>query len=271
MESKNLVNTATNAALASGDKIVKYLGYLADSDIKFKRERDMVTEADRLSEDIIFTKIRQAFPEHDILLEERGLVRGCASDALGYKWVIDPLDGTTNFAHGIPVFAVSISVVHWDTPVIGVIYDPVSRELFCAERGKGAFLNDERIRVSSVNTLCHSVVATGFPYDMSNNKENNIRDFCHVVTEVQGIRRMGVASLDLAYVACGRFDGYWEPGLASWDMAAGTVIVREAGGNVTNYEGGEFKLDGRQIVASNGVIHSELLRLLSANRYYMEE
>jgi myo-inositol-1(or 4)-monophosphatase len=181
------------------------------------------------------------------------------------------LDGTTNFAHGVPIFAVSIAVTHLGIAVAGVIYNPVSRELFRAECESGAFLNDKKIAVSAVSSISHSLVATGFPYDMRDDGDNNVRDFGRVVREVQGIRRMGVASLDLAYVACGRFDGFWEPGLAPWDMAAGWVLVREAGGIVTDYSGGEFRLDDRQIVASNGVIHSELLRLLSTNSCCLEE
>ena len=264
MISEKLLEVATDAALASGDRIVKYLGHLGD--IRFKREKDMVTEADRLSEEIIVTKIKQAFPEHDILAEERGLVRGDGIGEAEYTWVIDPLDGTTNFAHGVPIFAVSVCVTNLGIPVAGVVYDPVSGELFRAEHGRGAFLNDKKIAVSAVSSISHSLVATGFPYDMSNDRDNNVRDFCRVVREAQGTRRMGVASLDLAYVACGRFDGFWEPGLAPWDVAAGWVLVREAGGTVTDYQGGEFRMDNRRIVASNGIIHCELLGLLQTDR-----
>lgn len=264
MIGKKLSEVATDAALASGDRIIKYLGNL--DDIRFKREKDMVTEADRLSEEIIVTKIKQAFPKHDILAEERGLVRGNGTCEAEYTWVIDPLDGTTNFAHGVPIFAVSIGVTHLGIPVAGVVYNPVSKELFRAEHDRGAFLNDKRITVSAVSSVSHSLVATGFPYDMRDERDNNVRDFCRIVGEVQGIRRMGVASLDLAYVACGRFDGFWEPGLAPWDVAAGYVLVREAGGTVTDYQGGEFALDNRRIVASNGIIHCELLRFLQTDR-----
>ncbi len=264
MMGKKLLDVATEAALASGDKIVEYLGH--PGDVEFKREKDMVTKADRLSEEIIITKIRQDFPKHHILAEERGLVRGNGESEAEYTWVVDPLDGTTNFAHGVPMFAVSIGVIHSGVPVIGVVYNPVSKELFRAELGQGAFLNEEAISVSSVSSICHSLVGTGFPYDMEDEEDNNVRDFCRVVAEVQDVRRMGVASLDLAYVACGRFDAYWEPGLAPWDVAAGAVLVREAGGMATDYEGREFILENQQIVASNGIIHTELLRLLRTKR-----
>lgn len=251
---------SVEAALSAGDALMKKLGRITRVD--FKGERDLVTEADRMSEEMLVSAIRKAFPGHRICAEERGCV-GEHDTEDEFEWFIDPLDGTTNFAHGLPIFAVSIGLARRGALVLGVVYNPASKELFHAQSGQGAFLNGMRIRVSRVSDIRCSLLATGFPYDLSNRADNNLDAFTRVTTRAQAVRRLGAASIDLAYVACGRFDGYWEPGLAPWDMAAGVVLVREAGGVVTGYSGGEFVPDGRQIAASNGVVHEGLLEALA--------
>lgn len=255
-----LREVAVEAALSAGDALMKKFGHI--SRVDFKGERDLVTEADRMSEEVIISTIRKTFPKHRICAEERGRIEGGGTQN-EFEWFIDPLDGTTNFAHGVPIFAVSIGLGRCGTLVLGVVYNPVSKELFYAQSGQGAFLNGMRTTVSEVSKIRHALLATGFPYDMNDNTDTNLDSFTRIATRVQGVRRFGVASIDLAYVACGRFDAFWEPGLAPWDMAAGVVLVREAGGVVTNYSGGEFRLHRGQIAASNGKIHDSLLEILS--------
>jgi len=183
-----------------------------------------------------------------------------------FQWIIDPLDGTTNYAHNFPVFTVSVALAKNKEIVIGVVFDPMRNEMFSAIKGEGVYLNGKKIRVSSVDDLDKSLVATGFPYDIRVSKENNIIHFNNFVTRVQGIRRCGSAAMDLCYVACGRFDGFWELKLKPWDMAAGALIVHEAGGRISDFQDGEFSLFDAEILASNGLIHSQMVNVLQLGK-----
>lgn len=220
---------------------------------------DIVTDADRASEQYIMESISSNFPGHDILTEETVTY----STGSEWLWIVDPLDGTVNFAHGFPHFCVSVAIAHKDELVAGMVYDPLKGERFWAVRGGGSFLNGRNIRVSTAGSLNKSLVATGFPYDKARSKENNILEFSRVVVKVQGIRRPGSAALDLVYVASGRFDGFWELKLKPWDQAAGMLIVEEAGGKVTDRCGAEADFRCTNIVATNGLIHEELLEVLA--------
>jgi myo-inositol-1(or 4)-monophosphatase len=219
---------------------------------------DIVTDADRASEEIILEAIRREYPDHDILTEETDI----ESTGARWLWIVDPLDGTVNFAHGFPHFCISIALMDRGELVAGMIHDPLRKENFWAAQGKGAFLNGARIRVSTADRLSRSIVATGFPYDRATSPINNVAEFTRVVTRVQGIRRAGSAALDLAYVASGRFDGFWELKLKAWDQAAGMLIVQEAGGRVTDRFGKPTTCYTDAIVATNGLIHDELVSRL---------
>src|SRR5260370_11026464 len=223
--------------------------------IEYKGEADLVTAADRKSETLIRERIRALWPGHDILGEEEGL-RDTGSE---YRWYVDPLDGTTNFAHGFPVFCVSLALQHKNETIAGLCYDPTRDELFAAERGKGAYLNDRPIHVSKISKLSESLVGTGFP-SHKRHKNPNIHFYHQLTLRSHGVRRAGSAAVDLAYVACGRFDGFWEFNLNPWDTSAGVVLVREAGGVVGNFSGGPFDISSREVLASNGLIHEELLK-----------
>lgn len=227
--------------------------------VRFKGTIDMVTEADQASERLIAGRLRECFPSHELLAEEGS--RGASADSR-YRWLVDPLDGTTNFAHGLPTFAVSIALEEAGTPVVGVVYDPMRDELFVARRGAGATRNDAPVRVSATDQLLGSLLVTGFSYDLAHRaRQAEIwRDF---LTQVQAIRQTGSAALNLCYIAAGRLDGYWERGIAPWDVAAGAVMVSEAGGMVTNLSGGPFRADDRQILASNGSLHPDLLAVIA--------
>lgn len=227
--------------------------------IEYKGAINIVTDADLISEEMILDGIRREFPGHDILSEESDARESGAE----YRWIVDPLDGTTNYAHGFPVFCVSIALQRNGNAVMGCIYNPMLDEMFTAEAGAGAFLNGERLRVSEVGDFSKSFLATGFPYDLRTNRNNNINYFISLAKKTLAIRRAGSAALDLAYTAAGRFDGFWELKLHPWDTAAGLLMVREAGGNVTDISGGEYTLESDSIAASNGLIHAELIRQLS--------
>jgi myo-inositol-1(or 4)-monophosphatase len=222
--------------------------------VEYKGEADLVTVADRNSEALIRDRIRQHWPTHDILGEEGGL-QDTGSD---YRWYVDPLDGTTNFAHGFPVFCVSMGLDYKGSRVAGVIYDPTRDELFAAEQGSGAYLNRQRIHVSKTANLAESLLATGFP-SHKRHQNPNIFFYHQITLHTHGVRRAGSAALDLCCVACGRFDGFWEFNLNPWDTAAGVLIVEEAGGTVTDFRGGPFQLHGRETLASNGLVHPALL------------
>jgi myo-inositol-1(or 4)-monophosphatase len=229
-------------------------------EIIYKGEVDLVTETDRRSEAVIVARLREHFPGHAIVAEEGG---GAAAAGAKYCWHVDPVDGTTNFAHGYPCFAVSIGLAEDGAPVAGVVFNPVSGEMFTAARDEGAYLNGKRIHVSPVEKLAHSLVATGFPTHQRKSSAN-INYYWEFTLRSHGVRRDGSAALDLCSVACGRFDGFWEFGLNSWDTAAGMLLVQEAGGMVTDFAGDPYHLGGPRLLASNGRIHGEMQEV--ANR-----
>ncbi|MFZ0199172.1 MAG: inositol monophosphatase family protein [Candidatus Sulfotelmatobacter sp.] len=232
--------------------------------IEYKGDADLVTAADRAAEALIRDRIRAQWPSHDVLGEEQGL----SDQGSDYRWYIDPLDGTTNFAHGYPVFCVSIALEHRgleqrssgnsDARIAAVIYDPTRDELFTAEQGRGAWLNGETIHVSKTAALRESLLGTGFP-SHKRHKNPNIYFYHQITLLTHGVRRAGSAALDLCNVACGRYDGFWEFNLNPWDTAAGALIVEEAGGRVTRFDGSPFELNSRETVASNGLLHEALL------------
>jgi myo-inositol-1(or 4)-monophosphatase len=222
--------------------------------IEYKGDVDLVTEADRASEALLLDRISATFPRHDLIGEE-GSRRESGSD---YRWYIDPLDGTTNFAHGYPVFCVSLGLEHKGDIVAGVIYDPTRDEMFAAEKGSGAYLNQRRMHVSTTEKLMESLLATGFP-SHKRHKNPNIHFYHQITLRSHGVRRAGSAALDLANVASGRYDGFWEFNLNAWDVAAGVLLVEEAGGQVTGFQGQPFRVNDRDVTASNGRIHAEML------------
>ncbi len=222
--------------------------------IEYKGEADLVTEADRASEKLILERIRAQWPSHEVIGEE-----GTKIETGGdYRWYVDPLDGTTNFAHSFPVFCVSLGLAFQGKRKAAVLYDPTRDELFAAERDKGAFLNGQKIEVSKVSKLAQSLVSTGFP-SHKRHKNPNIYFYHQLTLRSHGVRRAGSAALDLASVACGRYDGFWEFNLNAWDTAAGILIVEEAGGKVTGFQGQDLAITDRDVLASNGLIHAELL------------
>ena len=226
--------------------------------VEFKGKYDLVTEADRQSESLIVSMIRRQFPDHDILAEEDDYGRQGSE----YRWIIDPLDGTTNYAHGFPWFSVSIGLEIRGRLELGTVYNPYVGEMYFAHRGAGAYLNERRLRVSSIDTLEQSLLATGFAYDHKKSRANNHDFFVRFQHAAQACRRPGVASLDLACVAAGRFDGFWEMKLKPWDLAAGILLVEEAGGLVTDFDGRQMTLDSLECMASNRLIHSEMQQIL---------
>lgn len=227
--------------------------------VEYKGDVDLVTEADRASEALITRRIRERWPGHNILGEE-GTRTEQGSE---YRWYVDPLDGTTNFAHGFPVFCVSLGLEHNDERVAAVIFDPTRDEMFTAQKGGGAFLNGRPIHVSTISNLAECLVATGFP-SHKRHKNPNIFFYHQITLKTHGVRRAGSAALDLCDVACGRFDGFWEFNLNPWDTAAGVLMVEEAGGRVTRFDGQPFRIDSRETLASNGLVHDALLREFQA-------
>jgi myo-inositol-1(or 4)-monophosphatase len=222
--------------------------------VEYKGDADLVTIADRKSEILIRERIKNDWPTHDVLGEEQGLT-DTGSD---YRWYVDPLDGTTNFAHGFPVFCVSIALEFRKQRIAGVVYDPTRDEMFAAEKGSGAYLNQQRIQVSKTANLAECLVATGFP-SHKRHKNPNIYFYHQITLRTHGVRRAGSAALDLCCVACGRFDGFWEFNLNPWDTAAGVLIVEEAGGRVTDFHDGPFQINSRETLASNGHAHASLV------------
>ena len=252
----NYLNVAIEAAREAGKFLKLNLGKVKSIETK-KEEINLVTEIDRESESRIIQIIRRNFPHHDILAEESGGKSG-GSD---YRWIIDPLDGTTNYTHAFPVFSVSIALEYRGEVILGVVYDPNFDELFYAEKGKGAFLNGRRITVSKTDKLIKSMLATGFPYNIKENPDHCVEHFVNFLMTAQAIRRLGSAAIDLVYVACGRLDGFWEVNLNPWDVAAGQLIVKEAGGKVTGFLGEEFNIYSKRILASNGLIHDQMIEV----------
>lgn len=251
---------ATDAARAGGEILRE--GLSRDVTVHMKGRREVVTDLDDASERAVLESIRAAFPDDPIIAEE-------SAPALRESrrvWIVDPLDGTNNYAHGYPFFSVAVAVEEGGSLAVGVVYDPLRDELFVAEREGGATLNGRPIHVSKAGALRESLVATGFPYERSENTDNNLANLNRLVLAVRGIRRGGSAELDLAYVACGRLDGFWELGLKTWDVAAGGLIVREAGGRVTNFDGGAWDHRLGDIVASNGAIHDQMVEIVRTSR-----
>lgn len=226
--------------------------------VEYKGEFNPVTEVDRLCEQAIVKMISDAFPEHDILTEETPFKKKGSA----WKWIIDPLDGTTNYFHGVPCFCVSIGLEVEGEVKLGVVYVPTLNELFHAEKGKGAFLNNEQITVSRIDRLNKSLIGTGFPYDVHEHADFYLRYFRQFLTKSFAVRRPGSAAIDLSYLAAGRFDGFWEFKLHAWDVAAASLIVTEAGGKITDFEGRPFDIYSDEILASNGLIHQEMLQAM---------
>ncbi|MEW6457339.1 MAG: inositol monophosphatase family protein [Acidobacteriota bacterium] len=249
--------------LEFGKRIAKEAGLILKErfgkveDVDYKGAVNLVTEADFVSQDFTKKEINRNFPEHGILSEEN-LEENSSSN---FRWIIDPLDGTTNYAHNFPIFSVSIALEENKEIVLGVVYNPILDELFWAEKGKGAYLNGSRIKVSSVSSLSESLLATGFPYDIRESDENNLNYFSKFALRAQAIRRCGSAALDMCYVGCGRFDGYWEIKLSPWDVAAGILIVKEADGMVSDFNGSEIDMYSKEVLASNGKIHSQMIQI----------
>jgi myo-inositol-1(or 4)-monophosphatase len=248
---------ALDAARGAGQLLREELG--GTRRIRHKRSViDLVTEMDQRAEAFIVERLLGAFPDHAVLAEESGATDGRSE----YRWLIDPLDGTTNYAHGLPVFAVSVALERAGVVELGVAYDPSRDECFVAERARGATLNGEAIRVSSVDALDQALLVTGFPYDIRTTSETNLPEYATLSVRAQAVRRLGSAVIDLCYVACGRLEGFWELALGPWDMAAGGLIVQEAGGRVTNVRGGPWRLEGPGVLATNGRVHDAILTAL---------
>lgn len=254
-----MLNFAIQTAREAGRLLAERMGRLVQ--ITNKGEIDLVTEGDLAAEKLIIERIKSHYPRHSILAEESGeaIVAGAAGSE--WKWIVDPLDGTTNYAHGYPCFCVSIAVERAGSMELGVIYDPLRDEMFTAERGQGAALNERRIRVSQIEDLNRAMVCTGFPYDVRE-RPQFAHHFTNFTLHAQAVRRDGSAALDLAYVACGRFDGFWEDGLNPWDIAAGVLIVEEAGGRVTDFTGRPLDIYTPKVLVSNGLIHESMMRVL---------
>ena len=253
-----MLNFAIETARDAGHILLEKFGRKIN--ISKKGDINLVTEADLASEALIIERIKSYHPKHSILAEEAGNAVVVGGEST-WKWIVDPLDGTTNFAHGYPCFCVTVALEHQGEIVLGVTFDPTRSEMFSAERGRGASLNGKPARVSDTEALSESLIVTGFPYDFKR-REDFARHLTQFLIESRGVRRDGSAAIDMAYVACGRFDGFWEEGLNPWDMAAGLLLIEEAGGQVTGYHGSKFDIYQPPIVASNGLIHGQMLDVL---------
>ena len=251
-------------ALSSAKKAGRILreGMTRGLTISYKGDLNLVTQIDTLSEQMIVGEIRKHFRDHQILAEEGHNYESASP----YRWIIDPLDGTTNYAHRFPYFCVSIGVEFEASMILGVIYDPIHQELFVAEKGQGATLNDRPIGVSPIFDLKEALLVTGFAYNVRTDVNNNLSHFSNLVKKAQGVRRMGSAALDLCYVASGRFDGFWELNLRPWDTAAGCLIVTEAGGTMTDFSGNPFSIDHPETLATNGKIHPAMVASLTKGK-----
>ena len=247
-------------ATEGGKVLTKYWGNLSHIQRK-SFAWDLVTEADKESEEIILQLLSEKYPSHTILSEESGLTQAKESK---YCWVVDPLDGTTNYTHQYPMVSVSVALTFQGEPIVGVVYNPILNEMFQAGRGLGSTLNQQSIHVSKISSLENSLLATGFAYDRAKTVDTNYPEFCHLTHHSQGVRRGGSAAIDLAYVAAGRLDGYWERGLHPWDIAAGIILIEEAGGKVTSYEGNHLVLESGRLMASNGHIHQKIIQELKS-------
>jgi myo-inositol-1(or 4)-monophosphatase len=256
-----LLNVMVQAAIKAGRGLSRDFGEVENLQVSLKGPGDFVSAADRRADQTLIAELRKARPSYGFLTEETGTIEG--SDG-SHRWIIDPLDGTTNFLHGIPVFAVSIALEREGQIVAGVVLNPILNELYVAERGSGAFLNDRRLRVAGRRHLADTVIATGTPHMGKANHAAYLAEMRAVMSRTAGVRRVGAAALDLAWVASGRYDGFWEHGLFPWDMAAGLLLIREAGGFVSDAAGGEDIFGSGSVVAGNEAIHGQLLGLLEA-------
>ncbi len=254
-----LLNVMVQAAMKAGRSLSRDFGEVQNLQVSMKGPGDYVSQADRRAEDIIFTELSKARPGYAFLMEERGAVEGSDDQ---HRWIVDPLDGTTNFLHGIPIFSISIALERQGQLVAGVVYNPAMDELYTAERGGGAFLNDRRLRVAARSKLTDTVIGTGIPHLGRGHHGHYLVELRNVMTETAGIRRMGAVALDLAFVAAGRLDGFWEDGMNPWDLGAGIILIREAGGFVSDKHGGQEIFGTKSIVAGNEAIHAALLKTL---------
>jgi myo-inositol-1(or 4)-monophosphatase len=255
-----LLNVMVNAAMKAGRGLARDFGEVANLQVSVKGPGDFVSSADRKAEDVIRAELQKARPDFGLLMEESGTIKGRDPQN---RWIVDPLDGTTNFLHGIPVFGISIALEREGQIVAGVIYNPAMDELYVAERGQGAFMNDRRLRVAGRRDLTDCVIGTGIPHLGRGDHVLFMEQQRRMMLEVSGIRRFGAAALDLAYVASGRLDGFWEHGLSPWDIAAGLIIIREAGGFATDFDGGPGMFESGRIVAGNEAIHGKLRQVLA--------
>ena len=253
------LNVMTAAARKAGRKLIRDFGEVEQLQISMKGPADFVTVADQRTESILIAELQKARPGYPILTEESGLVDGPDKS---HRFIIDPLDGTTNFLHGIPHFAISIALEREGQLVSGVIFNPVTDDMFVAEKSHGAFLNDKRLRVAARKNVKEALFATGIPFLGKDGHERFLKELAVVMNTTPGVRRFGAAALDLAWVAAGRFDGFWERGLKAWDVAAGILMVREAHGSVTDLDGGARMLERGDILASNEMLHPQFLKLL---------
>ena len=251
-----IMDFTQNMARQAGKLLIEK--FTQQHQIHYKGTIDLVTEADKMSEELILKEISRRYPEHGILSEESA----AKNEKAAMRWIIDPLDGTTNYAHGFPFFCVSVALEKEGTLELGIIYDPTRDELFTTERGGGAYLNGKKLQVSHVNDLSRSLLSTGFPYDIRVSPDNNLNFFSAMAVKAQAIRRPGAAALDLAYLASGRIDGFWELKLKPWDTAAGCLLVTEAGGIISDMAGGKWNLDSPGLVASNGLIQDQMMSVL---------
>ena len=258
-----LMNVMTTAARKAGKAIVRDFGEVENLQVSRKGPSDFVTKVDLKAEKILKDELIRTRPHYSFVMEESGIVEGPDKT---HRWYIDPLDGTTNFLHGLPHFAVSIALEREGHLVAGVVYNPMTDDLFTAEKGRGAWLNDRRLRVSARRSLKDSLVSTGIPYHGREGHQTFSTELSLVMKEVAGVRRFGAAALDLAWVAAGRYDAFWERGLGPWDLAAGTVIVREAGGIVSDLAQGQNMLTEGHVLASNGHLHGPMLKVLKGAR-----
>jgi len=255
-----ILNVMVQAATKAGRSLARDFGEVQNLQVSLKGPGDYVSQADRRAEDILFSELSRARPGYGFLMEERGEVEGEDGQ---HRWIVDPLDGTTNFLHGVPIFSISIALERQGQIVAGVIYNPAMDELYTAERGGGAFMNDRRLRVASRSKLSDALISTGIPHLGRGHHGKFLIALRNVMGEVAGVRRLGSAALDIAYVAAGRFDGYWEEPLSPWDMAAGILMVREAGGFVSDLKGGQAMFENGSLVVANEVLHRALLKTIT--------
>jgi len=252
-----MLNIAIQAARAAGRVITRSMSKMETIRVDVKGRNDLVTEVDKKSEQEIIWNIQQAFPDHGFLAEESGQHSGNE-----YTWIIDPLDGTMNFVHGFPQFSISIALTKNGNLHLGLVYDPLRNELFTAIKGKGAYLDNRRIRVSKINKMSRALIGTGFPYRSDDEVDIYTPQLAEVTKRAAGVRRAGSAALDLAYVACGRLDAFWESGIQPWDVAAGILLVREAGGICTDYKSNTDCLHSGKYLAANGHLHQAMLNIV---------